>query len=555
MSPRTPPSASTTGRARTLCSAHQATRGEHVVLRGDRDDAGAHRVADPGAHVRDLVGQVHAEALEDPRGLRRDGPQTGRQVDLVPDRSGSSGARRRPPNRSSRCPDCDVRRPGSVPWLPLAARGVLRVPPCVSARTPEAGSSSRSPGRSTATLSPLTDCDHAASEHLVLDRVAGGAARASARPRAGPAAPSRTRVRRRGRWCTVARPAHRSAAVAPPRPGADVLEAGRADAFGACTCSSGISPMNMLGWLYCVAAEELPHGGVGDVEPLARAGDAHVGAAGAPPRAPLVEHRVRVREEPVLHAEHEHDRELEALGRVQRHQRDRAFALLERVEVASQRHPLEERLERRARAPRAAGRTRRPRRRTRGCSRCAASRLVACPRRERREQPEQRRRSPRPARAGRPRPRALAISRRRSPRPCARGRLPSQPFVGGTRDRIGERDALRRSRRPRSVSIVVLPMPWRGFLMIRARATGSAGFATARRYAITSRISARSKKRVPPTSWYGTPARRNWSSRRGSGRSCGRRPRSPRSCGARRDSSRSISSTTKRASSFSSLAR
>ena len=48
-------------------------------------------------------------------------------------------------------------------------------------------------------------------------------------------------------------------------------------------------------------------------------------------------------------------------------------------------------------------------------------------------------------------------------------------------------------------SMVVLPMPRRGTLTTRLAAMSSAGFTTSVRYAMTSRISARSKKRVPPT--------------------------------------------------------
>ena len=48
-------------------------------------------------------------------------------------------------------------------------------------------------------------------------------------------------------------------------------------------------------------------------------------------------------------------------------------------------------------------------------------------------------------------------------------------------------------------SIVVLPMPRRGVLMIRMQLTSSAGLSMSLRYAVTSLISARSKNRVPPT--------------------------------------------------------
>jgi len=48
-------------------------------------------------------------------------------------------------------------------------------------------------------------------------------------------------------------------------------------------------------------------------------------------------------------------------------------------------------------------------------------------------------------------------------------------------------------------SMVVLPIPRRGTLMTRFAAMSSEGFTTSVRYAMTSRISARSKNFVPPT--------------------------------------------------------
>ena len=57
------------------------------------------------------------------------------------------------------------------------------------------------------------------------------------------------------------------------------------------------------------------------------------------------------------------------------------------------------------------------------------------------------------------------------------------------------------------------PMPRRGVLITRLTLISSAGFTIILRYAMTSRISARSKNRVPPTILYGTPARRNISSK------------------------------------------
>lgn len=51
----------------------------------------------------------------------------------------------------------------------------------------------------------------------------------------------------------------------------------------------------------------------------------------------------------------------------------------------------------------------------------------------------------------------------------------------------------------RILAMEVVPMPRRGVLTTRSAATSSSGFTTSLRYAMTSRTSARSKKRVPPT--------------------------------------------------------
>ncbi len=63
--------------------AHRAAGGEEVLLAADRNNVLAHRVAYPRANVRNLVGQIHAEPLEDPRGLGRHRPESNRDVDLT----------------------------------------------------------------------------------------------------------------------------------------------------------------------------------------------------------------------------------------------------------------------------------------------------------------------------------------------------------------------------------------------------------------------------------------------------------------------------------------
>ena len=60
---------------------------------------------------------------------------------------------------------------------------------------------------------------------------------------------------------------------------------------------------------------------------------------------------------------------------------------------------------------------------------------------------------------------------------------------------VGQRDQMR--------SIVVVPMPRAGTLMMRRRSTSSCGLVSTRRYESRSLTSARSKNLVPPTIWYG----------------------------------------------------
>ena len=73
-------------------------------------------------------------------------------------------------------------------------------------------------------------------------------------------------------------------------------------------------------------AERVAAAGVGEREVAHRAGDADVGEPALLLDAALVD-RARVREHAVLHADDEDDRELEALGVVQRHQRHEALVV------------------------------------------------------------------------------------------------------------------------------------------------------------------------------------------------------------------------------------
>ena len=92
-----------------------------------------------------------------------------------------------------------------------------------------------------------------------------------------------------------------------------------------------------------------------------------------------------------------------------------------------------------------------------------------------------------------------------------RGPPPSQSSSAAARKAASK--PIPRMRASKSTfSSVASPMPRFGRFTMRRSEISSAGFTTTLRYAVTSRISARSKKRVPPTMRYGTPARMNASS-------------------------------------------
>ena len=99
-----------------------------------------------------------------------------------------------------------------------------------------------------------------------------------------------------------------------------------------------------------VVAGRAPRGadeGPGDVEALLRAGETDVGEAALLLELGLVAERALVGEDAVLEAGEEDDRELEALGRVERHQRDDPGVVAVRgvgdlVGVGDQGDPLEE---------------------------------------------------------------------------------------------------------------------------------------------------------------------------------------------------------------------
>ena len=82
--------------------------------------------------------------------------------------------------------------------------------------------------------------------------------------------------------------------------------------------------------------------GVEQVEAVLGAGHAHIRESPLLLQLALVLQRAAVWQQPLLEADHEHDRELEPLGGVQRDQRHAIRPVLQGVLVGDQRHLLEE---------------------------------------------------------------------------------------------------------------------------------------------------------------------------------------------------------------------
>ena len=257
--------------------------------------------------------------------------------------------------------------------------------------------------------SPSTRDDGAEAERVVGDAVArlerdDGALAGAAHPGTG-------RQRRDGGTVGAAGPAERRAEALPVEQVAgDLVEEARRRVVLRCT----------------------PRGADGrarEVEPLAGPGDADVGEAALLLELLGVAERAHVREDAVLEAGEEDDRELEALGRVQRHQRDDAL----RLGLA---------------ARRGSGRRRRPARPARGTPR---ARPRARRPRARRRAPA-RRRTPRARwRGGRRTPARRRRARRGSrpgSRPAGRGSLAARR--GSRSPRASSRAGRRRCRRPRT---------------------------------------------------------------------------------------------------------
>ena len=146
--------------------------------------------------------------------------------------------------------------------------------------------------------------------------------------------------------------------------------------------SFGISSMNRERTPKRVGAERVAAARGGEREVAHRAGDADVREPPLLLHAALVD-RARVREHAVLHPDDEDDRELEALGVVERHQRHEALVVADAVGVGEQRDLLQELLDRAVLGGRVVL-ARRPARAPRGSRSGPAPRSSARPRAPRR---------------------------------------------------------------------------------------------------------------------------------------------------------------------------
>ena len=331
----------------------------------------------------------------------------------------------------------------------------------------------------------------------------------------------------------------------------------RAVALRSCsTRLCGISSRNCDGRLLPRCAEERALAGVDHRQLLAGARDRDVAEAALLLEVRLLD-RADVREEVLLHADHEDRVELEALRVVQRHQRDVAArsSVDQRVGVGDQRDLLQEAGERRLLGARVvlardADELLQVLDAARGLDRAARPRAA-------RSRPMRPERSSTP-RAASPTPRA-----RRRDRAARRikPRKPRTAALGGRREAgalgIGDAHptASRRAKparaRPggrRSSS----PMPRRGWLMMRRSEISSAGLSSTlqvrhRVLDLGALVEAR-RRRSPGTARRGARAGPR---ARATARSCGRRRRS-RARASRSSSSAPMRAATRRASSCSS---
>ena len=132
-----------------------------------------------------------------------------------------------------------------------------------------------------------------------------------------------------------------AAAAAPDR----AATAPRAASLARSVSSYGISSRKRERIPYCVAPKTARRRALVRYRLAHRPRDADVGEAALLLQAALVE-RARVREDALLHAGEEHDRVLEALGVVERHERDEALVVGARVGVGDERDALQEDVER-----------------------------------------------------------------------------------------------------------------------------------------------------------------------------------------------------------------
>ena len=183
-----------------------------------------------------------------------------------------------------------------------------------------------------------------------------------------------------------------------------------------------------------------------------------------------------MREDALLHADQEHDRELEALGRVQRHQDDLVLVAVELVGVGHERHLLEELAE--AVNSRAEP-TSSPRFSIRPCrlDRVLGLHLgeVAA---SRRAPPGARRPGPVRASSAATAAESASISSTNDAMPRTAG--PVTPASSAWRSASTNGDA-RRRRYASSLAMLASPTPRLGTLSTRLTLTSSAGLTTARR--------------------------------------------------------------------------
>ena len=232
----------------------------------------------------------------------------------------------------TRSPSRNWRSPGMT-GAPAGAATASRPPSRRRGRRPRRGPAGERAGR------------RAGRERLALGgEVAAGRNGSPGGGRAGPAAPLPVRAaarRRRGSACRT------GSSAAPRRRGRGRGRGRRRPpSRGPTISSAGISSRNRDGHGGLAHPPRRPAPGVREVQPALRPGDADVREPALLLELLLVVERAAVREEALLEAGDEDDRELEALGGVERDQRHRVGVALVRVLVGDERGLLEQPVER-----------------------------------------------------------------------------------------------------------------------------------------------------------------------------------------------------------------